>query len=353
MASNVIGLFESQSVADQVAQELETVGFNRRNINRYEGSQDGLENELEREGVAGDDAAYYAEGLRSGGALVSVRANDNQVDDAVEIMNRYANSDGGLAGTGADADYTTDEASYTAGTTTDLTGTDMGTGTTGMSTVDTGVAGTGMGVTDVDTSRVADMGEGEARLAVAEEQLRVGKREVSRGGMRVRRVVTERPVEEQVVLRDETIRVDRRPVDRSASGTEDLFTEQTFEFTETDEEAVVAKEARVIEEVVVGKTVEERTETVRDTVRRSDVEVEEVGGTGTTYETDLNADYDTSSPGYVYGQTLAGDTRYTDREWTDLEGDARRDWETQNQGGVWEDVRDSVRGSWERARGRR
>ena len=104
MASNVIGLFESQSVADQVAQELETAGFNRRNINRYEGSQDGLENELEREGVAGDDAAYYAEGLRSGGALVSVRAKDNQVDEAVEIMNRYANTS------------TADDVSYDAGT---------------------------------------------------------------------------------------------------------------------------------------------------------------------------------------------------------------------------------------------
>ena len=338
MASNVIGLFESQSVADQVAQELETAGFNRRNINRYEGSQDGLENELEREGVAGDDAAYYAEGLRSGGALVSVRANDDQVDDAVEIMNRYANSDGGLAGTGADADYTTDEASYTAGTTTEATGAGMG--------------AAGMSTSDIDTTparAATDMGDGETRLAVAEEQLRIGKREVSRGGMRVRRVVTERPVEEQVVLRDETIRVDRRPVDRSASGTEDLFSEQSFEFTETDEEAVVAKESRVIEEVVVGKTVEERTETVRDTVRRSDVEVEEVGGTGTAY----GSDADTTSPGYVYGQTLAGDARYTDREWTDLEVDARRDWETQNQGGVWEDVKDSVRNSWERARGRR
>ena len=339
MASNVIGLFESQSVADQVAQDLETAGFNRRNINRYEGSQDGLENELEREGVAGDDAAYYAEGLRSGGALVSVRANDDQVDGAVDIMNRYANSDGGYAGAGADADYTTDEASYTAGTTTDVT--DAGMGATGMSTSDMGT---------IPARATTDMGEGEARLAIAEEQLRIGKREVSRGGMRVRRVVTERPVEEQIILRDETIRVDRRPVDRSASGTEDLFSEQSFEFTETDEEAVVAKETRVIEEVVVGKTVEERTETVRDTVRRSDVEVEEVAGTGTT---NLNADYDTSSPGYMYGQTLAGDVRYTDREWTDLEADARRDWETQNQGGVWEDVKDSVRGSWERARGRR
>lgn len=339
MASNVIGLFESESVADQVAQELEAAGFNRRNINRYEGSQEGIEDELEREGIADADASYYAEGLRSGGSLVSVRANDDQVDDAVEIMNRYAGGDAEYtgetlaAGTGADADYTTDEASYTAPTTTDVTG-------AGMGTVDTGAT----------SARAAtDVGDGEARLAVAEEQLRIGKRAVSRGGMRVRRVVTERPVEEQVILRDETIRVDRRPVDRSASGTDDLFSEQTFEFTETDEEAVVAKEARVIEEVVVGKTVEERTETVRDTVRRSDVEVEEVAGGysgGATYETD------TSSPGYTYGQTLAGDTRYTGREWTDFEADARRDWETQNRGGVWEDVKDSVRSSWERARGR-
>ena len=323
MASNVIGLFESQSVADQVAQELETAGFNRRNINRYEGSQDGLENELEREGVAGDDAAYYAEGLRSGGALVSVRANDDQVDDAVEIMNRYANSDGGLAGTGADADYTTDEASYTAGTTTEATGADMGAASMGTSAMDA-----------VPARAATDMGDGETRLAVAEEQLRIGKREVSRGGMRVRRVVTERPVEEQVVLRDETIRVDRRPVDRSASGAEDLFTEQTFEFTETDEEAVVAKESRVIEEVVVGKTVEERTETVRDTVRRSDVQVEEIATT--------------------YGQTLASDARYSGREWSEVETEARSSYEREHAGGEpWDSVKDSIRSSWEGSRNRR
>ena len=346
MSSNVIGLFESKSVADKVAQELLDAGFNQRNINRYEGSQDELERELGREGISDADADYYAEGLRSGGALVSVRAKDNQVDEAVDIMNRYANT-----GTADDATYegvtadggTVDYAASSAPSDLD---TDLD------SSLDTVAMGATTEVTDATTAAPlpATTNEGEARLAVAEERLVVGKRAVERGGMRVRRVVTERPVEEQVVLRDETIRVDRRPVDRSASGTEDLFSEQSFEFTETDEEAVVAKEARVIEEVVVGKTVEERTETVRDTVRRSDVEVEEVAGTGTT---NLNADYDTSSPGYMYGQTLAGDVRYTDREWTDLEADARRDWETQNQGGVWEDVKDSVRGSWERARGRR
>jgi len=50
---------------------------------------------------------------------------------------------------------------------------------------------------------------------------------------------------------------------------------------------VVSKEARVTEELVVRKEAEQRTETVSDTVRRTEVEVEDergnrVGGTGTT-----------------------------------------------------------------------
>lgn len=47
--------------------------------------------------------------------------------------------------------------------------------------------------------------------------------------------------------------------------------------TETDEEAVVSKEACITEEVTVGKEAQERTETVTGTVRRTDVEVEELG----------------------------------------------------------------------------
>ncbi len=44
---------------------------------------------------------------------------------------------------------------------------------------------------------------------------------------------------------------------------------------------MVAKEARVVEEVVVRREAGERTETVRDTVRRTEVEVDdETGRTG-------------------------------------------------------------------------
>ena len=254
MANNVIGLFETKSVADQVVQELKDNGFKERNINRFEGDQGDIENELEREGVADADADYYADGLRQGGALVSVRVEDNHVDEAVDIMNRFATTDDG-----SDYDSSAD--------TTGLTDTDA------VAAADTSTAGIDTATTGAASAAVNT--EGEQRLDVVEERINIGKREVQRGGTRVRRVVTERPVEEQVTLRDETIRVDRHPVDRTLTSADgDAFTEKTFEFTETDEEAVVAKEAHVTEEVVVGKEVEERTETVRDTVRRADVEIE-------------------------------------------------------------------------------
>jgi uncharacterized protein (TIGR02271 family) len=120
--------------------------------------------------------------------------------------------------------------------------------------------------------------EREATVPVVEERLAVGKREVEQGGVRVKTRVEERPVEEQVNLREEHARVERRPVDRPANEADIARAArgQSIEVTEMHEEPVVAKEARVVEEVVVGKEVEQRTETVRDTVRRTDVEVEKV-----------------------------------------------------------------------------
>jgi uncharacterized protein (TIGR02271 family) len=119
----------------------------------------------------------------------------------------------------------------------------------------------------------------EEVIALAEEQLDVGKREVSRGTTRVRRYVVERPVEEQITLRNERVSVYRRPISGTGAVGPDAFTDKTVELTETSEEAVVAKTARVVEEVVVGKTVEDRVEKVRDTVRREEVEIEGPGST--------------------------------------------------------------------------
>ncbi|CAA9581437.1 MAG: hypothetical protein AVDCRST_MAG86-2825 [uncultured Truepera sp.] len=289
MANNVIGVFDSASVADEVISDLTRSGFDSGVIHRYEGNSSDLESELQRSGLSSGEASEYAGSVHQDGALVVVQADDARTDEAVEIMNRYYTSSG---------DTTSEYAS-------------------GYETQATGTANTG-----------------DARLDVVEEQLQIGKREVQRGGVRVRRVVSERDVEEQVTLRDETIRIDRHPVDRTVSGSSDLFTEQTIELTETDEEAVVAKEAHVVEEVVVGKDVQERTETVRDTVRRADVEIEQLGT--------------------AYGETLAGDERYAGREWHEVEGEARTNWERDNQGkGTWEEAQGSVKGAWDKLRGKR
>lgn len=119
--------------------------------------------------------------------------------------------------------------------------------------------------------------EGETRVPIVQEELHVGKREVERGGAQLKTRIEERPVEEQVKLREERTYVERRPVDRPATPADidKSMQEGRIEVTERSEVPVVKKEARVVEEVVVGKETTERTEKIRDTVRRTDVEVQQ------------------------------------------------------------------------------
>lgn len=131
-------------------------------------------------------------------------------------------------------------------------------------------------------------GTEEERIPLVEEQLRVGKRVHQEGRVRVRTYVREVPVQEQVRLHEEHVQVERRPVDRPLTGADaaDAFRDRTIEATESAEEAVLSKEARVREEVVVRKTAEDRQQTVSDKLRRTEVEVEDErrkqGGSGAT-----------------------------------------------------------------------
>lgn len=119
-------------------------------------------------------------------------------------------------------------------------------------------------------------------IPVIQEELQVGKRQVEGGGVRVRTRVIEKPVEETLRLRQERVIVDRNAVNRAVTDA-DLanFKEGDIEITERSEEAVVGKQARVVEEVSIGKQVEERDQVITDTVRRTDVDVEEIN-TATT-----------------------------------------------------------------------
>ena len=120
--------------------------------------------------------------------------------------------------------------------------------------------------------------EAEETVSEIEENLSVGKNKVASGGVRVTTHVSERPVEETVTLRKEAVEVERRPADRKlkTEEAEAAFQEKTVEMLGTTEEAEVSKEARVVGEVSLGKRVEERKETVKDTVRRTEVEVEKL-----------------------------------------------------------------------------
>lgn len=110
-------------------------------------------------------------------------------------------------------------------------------------------------------------------IPVVEEELKIGKRLIRRGGVRVYTSVTEKPIEEPVTLREEHVTVTRRPVDRAATASDLSADETPIEITETAEEPVVSKQPKVVEEVVLQKAASERTETVKDTVRRKDVDV--------------------------------------------------------------------------------
>jgi uncharacterized protein (TIGR02271 family) len=110
-------------------------------------------------------------------------------------------------------------------------------------------------------------------IPLGEETLNVEARTVQGNTVRLRRVVVETPVEKQVALREEKVIVERRKP-AAASTAQDILTEKSVEMTDTFEVINAWKSVRVLEEVVLRKEVTERVETVRDTVRRDEIEVE-------------------------------------------------------------------------------
>ena len=123
---------------------------------------------------------------------------------------------------------------------------------------------------------------GEEMLRVAEEQIDVGKRMVETGHTRVRRYVVEKPVEANITLHEEHAEVLRRAISDPGYVKDIDWSDKTIDVTETVEEAVVNKTARITEEVVIRKQGSDRTQTVHDTVRRQQVDVEQVPvGAGT------------------------------------------------------------------------
>ena len=246
----------------------------------------GLLGSLTGAGISEADAHTYQEGVNSGGTLVTVRVDEGQAAHVEQVMGMST----GYAGTATTGVTGTTGTAGMMGDTTaarDMdtrAGTGVGTGMgTGMGTTRTGAMDTGAGMTDAATrTPTTSMGTGATgdTIKVMKEDMTVGKREHDAGGVRITSHVVETPVQEQVTLHEERVSIERRPVNERVAGTGDAFADKTIEARATSEEAVVGKEARVVEEIGIKKEVADRTETVRDTVRETKVDVQDTSATG-------------------------------------------------------------------------
>ena len=174
-------------------------------------------------------------------------------------------------------------------------------------------------------------------------------------------------MEEEVTLRDEHVRVERRPVNREATEADFQRADEVIEMTETVEEPVVSKKARVREEVVIQKDATIRKETIRDTVRRTNVEVEQEGGKNvsheyaadferdfkTRYASETGATYKSYAPAYEYGYRMAGDQKYRGKSWDDIQDTLKTDYLRNNPTSKWDQVKGAVRYGWEKMTGKR
>jgi uncharacterized protein (TIGR02271 family) len=356
MRQTVVGVFDKYSAAKQAAQDLRDSGFGDSVYVTEEVSATTSAPAQQREGQGALDSVRsffadlfgsddtdrevitYAEAVKRGGGLVKVEVEEEETDAArsaleaagavdIEEQARLWGSSGGSASAAS-------------------VGQGAGVATTRRS--------------DASQSSV----EGEEVIPVVQEELKVGKRTVQTGAVRVYARAVERPVQESVTLRSEHAEVERRPVDRPATEADlQAFKDRTIEVKETAEQAVVAKTARVVEEVLVGKTASERTEQISDTVRetRVDVDTDALGSesSGLDRDDEFRRDFQTRyastgeryedyEPAYRYGHSLSSDERYRGRMWDEVEPEFRRDWESRYPDSAWERFKAAVRHGWER-----
>ena len=196
-------------------------------------------------GEPNHDTAVYDRSMEGGSTVVTVRVPDEHVESVSRILELHNPIDIDERATGY------------------------------------GLAATGAAKATA-TSTATPTGTGEQVIPLTEEQIAVGKRLVDRGTTRVRRFVVETPVEQNVTLHSEHATIERRPAGANARASDADFTDRVIEVRETDEEAIVGKTAHVREEVVIRKDVTDRVETIHDTVRREDVEIEKTPGNTTT-----------------------------------------------------------------------
>ncbi|MBA3241309.1 MAG: YsnF/AvaK domain-containing protein [Acidobacteria bacterium] len=257
MSRTITAMFDSRSEADAALDQLRaTTGADARIIDETGESSEssdegaGFWAGLKDAFMPDEDRSSYEEGVRRGGFLLCATVDESKADEACSLLQ----SSGSVDFDSREKQWRSEGWSSTLGQ-------------QDNESRDRGESG----------SKIVE----EERIPIMQEELRVSKREVSRGGAHVRSFVRETPVNEQVNLREENVSVERRPVVDSGPMSArdldrtDLMKDQVIEMRATGEEAVIGKTAKVTEELVIKKTAGDRTEDIQDTVRHTEVEVDE------------------------------------------------------------------------------
>ncbi len=125
----------------------------------------------------------------------------------------------------------------------------------------------------------ADNAGDDVVIPKIQESLEVGKRTVESGGVRVRSRIVETPVEEHVQLWQEHVNVDRKAVNRPLTAADQTdFKDQDIEMIELAEIPVVSKKATVVEEIRISKNTTSKTENIKESLRKTEVDIENVLG---------------------------------------------------------------------------
>ena len=249
MARTVVGLFDKQQDAQAAMAALDSAGFGMDRVTSVTRAMSRLAEILVSAGVPQEDARLYNDGVQQGGALIVAQGlADAEAEQVAGILDGYNVVDSSRRSQSSQQNMATRQMTQTS---------------------------------DVASARNANAYQGgDMVIPIIEEEIRVGKRDVEGGGVRVSTRVEEVPVNEQVTLRDEDVHVERRRVDQAIdqAAVDALFQEGAIEVREHDEQAIVSKEARIVEELVINKDRQERSETIQDTVQRTAVDVEQIQG---------------------------------------------------------------------------
>lgn len=243
----IVAVYDKAGKAKEAVRALEASGFpsgdisllNRDSLTDAEVHEAGLWRRLFGRNVGDHESAVYGRTIEAGGAVLTLRLPETDVARAMKILDVH---------NPVDVNERASSIGISLPPATKATVTSP----------------------PVTTKTVAK----EEVLRLAEEQLDVGKRQVETGRARIRRFVIEKPVESQVTLHEEHAEMLRRAISDPALIRDVDWADKTIEITETAEQAVVTKTARLAEEVVIRKEGSDHLETVRDTVRRQQVELE-------------------------------------------------------------------------------